>query len=177
MRVLRLKNSAKGTEYRVQVAEAETAEIAEAQLQRWWESGGTVSVCVVDDKGDVDSIYTRDWIDNERVPKGWMRFYKPTPRPEAPKLDATPEPEREPPTIFNEDPAEKRQDREDTLTWCACCNSPRPIEGYERDSSPSGRLAEGACMACGRRLRGVPNRAIMAAYNNYLKNRYQRGAG
>jgi len=178
MIVRRLKNTKKGEPYDVESFEFETIEEAEKKLERLWESGGTVSAAIITEKNDVESIYTREWIDVDRVPKGWKKFWKPPPRPAPRVMAATPEPERKPPTIFNEaESAGKAEFQASTLTFCGCCSNNRPLDGYdgESDPTPSGRQADGRCMQCGRPMPGIQSMVLYRMYLAYVSR--HGGAG
>ncbi len=68
--VRRLKNSRKGTPYRVERRKCANTKVAKKQIATWWESGGTLAVVTITN-GAVGEVTLRAYAVEERVPKGW----------------------------------------------------------------------------------------------------------
>ena len=174
--IIRLKNTGKGQPYGIERAEDLDGETAAQQTEVWGESAGTIAMCVVID-GEEDSRYEKQYLDESRVPEGWVaKQAKKKDMPKAAIPVAPPSRPLPPPTLVNPEPkaAEKRaacadcyrtgkprdEAPEGNVRHCtAClipftcvrCLRPLPITAHEGDDdpTPSGRLNNRRCPSCG----------------------------
>ena len=135
--IIRLKNTGKGQPYGIERAEDLDGETAAQQTEVWWESAGTIAMCIVID-GEEDSRYEKQYLDESRVPEGWVaKQAKKKDMPKAAIPVAPPSRPMPPPTLVNPEPkaAEKR---------AACADCYRT--GKPRDEAPEGNVRH--CTAC-----------------------------
>ena len=69
--VRRLANAPADQTYKLEVQSDLSEEAAQVACQIWWASKGTMAVIVMID-GRIDARYERDWMDQGRVPNGWI---------------------------------------------------------------------------------------------------------
>lgn len=168
----RLLNTSGAGTYGVQSVAQVSLRAAYAVVRNWWESKGTLSVCVVREvygRLEVDTDYTRPWIDRARIPEDWRGNTKPAVAeymPAAPPPSAIKAAERELAAIdpIFEDPEAEYKAEASRLPWnlgpvegaCGACGAadvqPDPDD---RDRTPSGRIANHRCAECGRAWPGT----------------------
>jgi hypothetical protein len=168
--VHRLKNTPGGGKYGIERIKVKSLDEASAASAAWWQSNGTVSVIVLNGK-EIDARYEREWIDRERVPDGWhtrtvdeleqlQRVAANSVVPPTEKSGGVlPLPA---PSLYQEAPEPKPA----LSGQCGCCMQTLQDHG-ERDRSPSGRLADLRCLACGAPVRGATERQLQDRYLRY----------
>lgn len=180
--VRRLANAPEKEPYKIEIIEGVSEKVAHLQSTEWWESGGTLAIVVKCGEAE-DARYEREYIDEERIPNGWVQRPK-VKRPswkdvmvEVDRQEEAPAKEAVAPTIFNEDepqdpenvpdPGQIRQllskvgQGEVHLCW-TCKHVLQDHE--ETDKTPSGRLNEYRCPECGHQLQGMTHTAINMMY-------------
>lgn len=140
--VIRLKNAPKGAPYVIERVDDLTPEQAGQLSVSWWESRGTLSmILLADDKED--SRYTREYMDESRVPEDWVKPKKPK-KPVPPVPDAlmaqAPARPRPPPTLRNNRNPQPPKKQE----VCAHCLRVVPKQAKRDEADEHSR-----CAACG----------------------------
>lgn len=163
--VVRLKNAPKGSPYVIERIDDLPLTEAHKAAALWWDSKGTLAVIVLDGDHE-DGRYTRDYIDESRVPRGWVSAALP-PRP-PPLGPVPPMPETPAPTVnlAFEEAVKPPPTLPPGTFMCATCKAPLPPSRKypgDDDPTPSGRLADNRCPECGRRVR-VRQGTLMSAY-------------
>lgn len=157
---------------------AETKEVtgpvsADRHALKWNNDPITKTVIVLSDAGKIEARFTpHGMLDGARVPSNWKSLVGPTISKRKPDGNR-PEASVVPSVISETDEHGAKPPLVVPISQCACCMGARDHGSPERDKSPSGRLADGRCPACGRQLR-MPNRQLWDMYRDFQKRENQR---
>lgn len=168
--VRRIKDTGpEGSQYAVESKSVRDEKQADLQAKRWWDfAKHTVGIAIISSTGTTVTTYTREGLDPKRIPDGWAEWKPPPTRIR--DSASVEKPHLEPTDLFDEEPEEPAPARSlDTVAFCGCCRNPKPTE-KERDRTPSGRMADGRCPACGSRLPRMKQIEIMRMYSAYQRS-------
>jgi hypothetical protein len=165
--VQRLKNTPQTQSYEIEQQTVDDLLAAADLVEKWWQSRGTIGVLVLNGTA-IDSRYEREWIDQKRVPQEWQKRApainetgEQAPTVGSPPQQAEPVPASLPPTLYNE---EAPGIAPPVLAgFCPCCAGRVHVDDPGDPGTPSGRLDDCRCMACGR-PQALTRRAVSQQY-------------